>query len=141
MCMRPLVKFSPVKSQLLESWRNNFSKSNDWKLGVRTHGRVSASRSATKKLVKGNLPVCTGLYFLYYKKRSADIHQAEVPEYFWKTVAPTPLRVWALFVPDRSSADNICVVTVIFFAFFSLPSWRALLWRRTHPVTIRLVIE
>ena len=62
MCTGPLLKFSFVKSHLLESWCANFSISLTSENLVCVHtGESRSSQARREKLVKENLPVCTGL--------------------------------------------------------------------------------
>ena len=56
-CTGPLVKFSLVKSHLLESWRASFLTS----LTSENLVCVHTSESRREELVKENLPVHTGL--------------------------------------------------------------------------------
>ena len=82
-CTVPLIKFSLVKSHLLGSWRASFSTSltsaHNWKLGVRTHGRVSASKSAIKTF-QGKLACVYGRSSFFVKKNHVDAPISSSPD-------------------------------------------------------------
>ena len=94
MCTGPLVKFSLVKSHLLESWRASLSTSLTSENLVCVHTGESRRQARRQKLVKENLPVCTG------------------PLVKFSLVKSHLLKSWRASFPTSLTSENlVCVHT------------------------------